>query len=159
MITRRGADIVYGVFMCSRTFAKGTLVDIEGNDNAVNVSYNNLNSTTYKTATTVTSGFRLLYGGGDAPESTADYKLDEPLGIMGISGTCGYGSGNYIVTGTGVNTGATAITIKEIGMAAVLQDNQGAQAFLVARKVIPPRTVQPNETFTFSMSLDVAGGL
>lgn len=159
MITRRGADIVYGVFLCSRTFGKGTLVDIEGNDNAVNVSYNNLNSTTYKTATTGTSGFRLLYGGGDAPESTADYKLDEPLGIMGISGTCGYGSGNYIVTGTGVNTGETAITIKEIGMAAVLQDNQGAQAFLVARKVIPPRTVQPNETFTFSMSLDVAGGL
>lgn len=159
MITRRGADIVYGVFLCSRTFGIGELVDIEGNDNAVNVSYNNLNSTIYKTATTTTSGFRLLYGGGDAPESTADYKLDEPLGIMGVSGTCGYGSGNYIVTGTGINTGETAITIKEIGMAAVLQNNQGGQAFLVARKVIPARTVQPNETFTFSMSLDVAGGL
>ena len=157
MITRRGADIVYGVFMCSRTFATDTLKDINGEWNAVNVSYNNLNSTIYKTSETSNSGFRLLYGSGDTPESTADYKLDEPLGIMGVSGSCGYGSGNYIVTGTGINTGETAITIKEIGMAAVLQDNQGAQAFLVARKVIPPRTVQPNETFTFSMSLDVVG--
>ena len=159
MITRRGADIVFGVFMCSRTFATDTLKDINGEWNAVNVSHNNLNTTTYKTAASNNSGFRLLYGGGDAPESTADYKLDEPLGIMGVSGTCGYGSGNYIVTGTAINTGESAITIKEIGMAAVLQDNQGGQAFLVARKVIPPRTVQPNETFTFSMSLDVAGGL
>ena len=33
MITRRGADIVYGVFLCTRTFAAGTLVDIEGSDN------------------------------------------------------------------------------------------------------------------------------
>lgn len=86
---------------------------------------------------------------------TTEPTRDDISLINGIPGTivqigtltCDVASnGNLIFTRAFTNISDSDVTITELGL--YLMD--GADAFFAAHKLIPARTVQPNETVTFS---------
>lgn len=89
--------------------------------------------------------------GSGTTEPTRD-DITLPNGIPGRvvqigTLTCDVASnGNLIFTRAFTNISDSDVTITELGL--YLMD--GADAFLAAHKLIPARTVQPNETVTFS---------
>lgn len=110
-------------------------------------------------------GMCLNLGVGDTTETFNDYTLDE-MEINGVDVntivTCQYSTykwsasttdnGSVVMTFTFQNTGADSVTIKELGLFYVNK----AMKILCARKVIPPRTILPNETVTFAFEISCA---
>ena len=110
-------------------------------------------------------GMCLDLGVGDTAETADDYTLDNmEVGGVDVNTivTCQYSSykwdafatdtGNLLMRYTFLNTGSAAVTIKELGLFYVNK----SMKILCARKVIPPRTIQPNETVTFTYELAFA---
>ena len=107
-------------------------------------------------------GMIALLGVGDTPVTPDDYCLDEMnVGNVDVNTIiqCSAVFTRPTVTARGisyvftfVNTGNTAITIKEMCLAMRFS---GSVKYMIARKVIPPRTIQANETATFSYELDL----
>ena len=111
-----------------------------------------------------TGGMVMNLGVGSAEPSASDYYLDETE-IDGVDVntvvTCQstnpwsptiLDNGNIAYTYTFVNTGSDAITITEIGLSFLCTTGK----FLVGRKLIPPRTIQPSESVTFTYELAYA---
>ena len=108
-------------------------------------------------------GMCLNLGVGDAAETADDYTLDNML-VDGVDVntivTCQYSTykwnafatdaGTLVMQYTFRNTGSAPITVKELGLFYVNK----TMKILCARKVIPPRTIQPSETVTFAYELD-----
>lgn len=107
-------------------------------------------------------GMCLNLGVGDAPETFDDYTLDEmEIGGVDVNTivTCQYSTykwsasttdnGSIVMTYTFQNTGTDAVTVKELGLFYVNK----TMKILCARKVIAPRTIQPNETVTFAFEI------
>lgn len=108
-------------------------------------------------------GMCLDLGVGDAAETADDYTLDNmEVGGVDVNTivTCQYSSykwdafatdaGTLVMQYTFRNTGSAPITVKELGLFYVNK----TMKILCARKVIPPRTIQPSETVTFAYELD-----
>lgn len=93
-------------------------------------------------------------GSGTTEPTRDDIRLtnDIPGTIVQIGTlTCDVASnGNLIFTRAFTNISDSDITITELGL--YLMDD--SDAFLAAHKLIPARTVQPNETVTFSYVIE-----
>ena len=154
MITNNGAVIF------SAQFGNGTgtrqLTDTGGMASTPNYStsalYLEANMQTFPND----KGACMILGVGNAEPQKTDYFLDETEvdgvdiseAIPCVSASKSITpSGNTVFTATYSNTSNRAYTIKEIG---IIQQTYKAAVYLVARTLIPPRTIQPNETLTFS---------
>lgn len=158
MIVATGARLIGNMLVCRQTFNAGTVKDTSDDWNTTSISQSYANTTVYKNSQSTNSGIRLIYGGSDAAEQATDNALVDPIGKFLAQGSIsGDTLGKWIVTASATNSGSETITIKEIGMVMCMQDNRGGQEFLLARKVVPPRTVRPGESFTYSMVIDFLG--
>ena len=157
MITGTGANLICSMWVCGGTFAEETLKDTSGEWNSSVISRTYANTMIYKDSQSANSGIRLIYGGSDTPEHVSDSALVDPIGKFLTQGSVNNTGTRWVATASTKHTGEEPITIKEIGMVLCTQDNRGGQEFLIARKVVPARVVQPNETFTFSMAIDFTG--
>ena len=102
-------------------------------------------------------GIRL--GTGDAEESDADYNLDTPNNeLTEVSQSQVYGdqwTDNYIANYTGVfkNNTDHDVNIKEVGVFYYNNYTTQPNPFMVARQVINPVTLQPGDTYTFTVTV------
>ena len=122
---------------------------------------------TLDTATSGNASMVMNLGVGSAEPTSNDYWLDETE-ISGVDvntvvecaraqGTDTWApsilsNGNIAYTYVFRNNGNAAVTITEIGLSFVCTMGK----FLVGRCLIPPRTIQPNETVTFTYELAFA---
>ena len=154
MITHNGSLVFCKACVCETSIDVDEMPDINGEYASQQMRRNSFSLTSYTNSET--SAIQLIYGDGDTAVTVADNALDSPLGYC-PNGTAGYyTSGQYFVTATGSNTGNEPITIREIGLiarASVSPNN----AFLLVRQLVPPRVVQPNETFTYSLTVNFMG--
>lgn len=157
MVVGTGANLICSMLVCGGTFAVETLKDTSGEWNTSTISRTYANTMIYKDSQSSNSGIRLIYGGSDAAEQVTDSALVDPIGKFLTQGSINNTGTRWVVTASSTNSSSDPITIKEIGMVLCTQDNRGGQEFLLARKVVPARVVQPYETFTFSMAIDFLG--
>ncbi len=172
MITTNGAKIItYNKINTSNTTSMtktdGTTVEyLTGGSATYAFRRCSWKNTVDVTSATSENGMVMNLGVGSAEPSASDYWLDETE----ISGTdintiitCSYpgsdtwnaavlDNGNIAFTYVFRNTGSDAITVTEIGLSYVCP----AGKYLVGRKLIAPRTIQPGETVTFTYELAYA---
>ena len=102
-------------------------------------------------------GIRL--GTGDTEVSADDYNLASQTNeLTEVSQTQSYGdewSDNYIVVYTGVfkNNTDHDVNIKEVGVFYYDTYLTDPNPYMIARQVIPMKTVHPGETYAFSMTV------
>ena len=149
MVTYNGARIFCDAYICKNTITARSIPDINGDQNTSGFGNTAVNFKTYGGNGAV----KLVYGGGDTPETASDSALDEPIGTFNHNGSANYINGKYVVTATASNTGSDPITVKEIGIIATINN----QDFLLVRQTVPARTVEPRETFTYSMAVNFEG--
>lgn len=140
MITKNGALI----------FGKGKMKD--GNIQITNSLGENVNINVLRSY--APDDWTMAVGNGMTKPTRDDIRLTN-----GISGaivqpgalTCDVASnGNLIFTRTFTNISDSDVTITELGLYLLDDDD----AFFAAHKLIPARTVQPNETATFSYVIE-----
>lgn len=147
MITTNGVNILLAMILKGNV-AVDSVTDITGAQNASAISYSALS---FAKMLGTSSGVKMYFGASDKAESPDDYVLDDPV-ISSTNGTCGKSADKWFVTTTFTNNGSDPLTIKEIGVTAGLQSN--SKEYLIARKVVPARTVAVGETATFTFTLD-----
>lgn len=140
-----------------------TLKAINGSLNSAVLNYNTLKYLdTIQTDNTSGSamGVIALVGVGDTPVTAEDYRLDEmTVGGVDVNTIVQCTSARFpVTTARGIsylyqftNTGSSAVTIKEICICLRLSQ---VEKYMLARKVIPPRTIQPNENVTFDFDIN-----
>ena len=149
MITTNGANILLA-FILKGNVAADSVTDITGAQNASSISISAL-SLAKMFVPSSSSGVKMYFGASDKAESPDDYVLDDPV-ISSTNGTCGKSADKWFVTTTFTNNGSDPLVIKEIGVTAGTQSNN--KEYLIARKVVPARTVAVGETATFTFTLD-----
>ena len=94
--------------------------------------------------------YSMAIGSGTSEPQKSDYSMQEitsqyvsKSNLTSVSYTP---DGNVVFTRTFTNITNDNVTITELGIYLVVS----SYVFLVARKLIPSRTIQPNETVTFS---------
>lgn len=160
MITKNGA-IIYSA-QCDYNAITGdrVLTNISGTSSAPNYSYSGLYLSGVMKTNMSDSGTCMQLGVGDAEPTKNDYYFDETIvdgvdvnnAIPCISAVKSISAdGSIVYTATFSNNSAVAYAIKEIGL---IQTTYGNAHYLMARKVIPTRTIQPGETATFSYVIE-----
>lgn len=172
MITTNGAKIItYTKIMVTNTTSMtktdGTTVEYLTGGSATyafrRCSWKNIDDATTSSRY---DGMVMNLGVGSAEPSASDYWLDKTeIGGTDINTiiTCSYpgsdnwnasilDNGNIAYTYVFHNTGSDAITVTEIGLSYVCS----AGKYLVGRKLIAPRTIQPDEAVTFTYILGYA---
>lgn len=140
MITKNGALI----------FGKGKMTG--GNIQITNSLGENVSiNVTYKYAP---NDWTMSVGSGTTEPTRDDIRLTNgiPGSIIQVGTlTCDVAlNGNLIFTRAFTNISDSDVTITELGLYLMDDDN----AFFAAHKLIPARTVQPNETVTFSYVIE-----
>lgn len=156
MITKNGA-IIYSA-QCG--YNAGTedrvLTNINGTSSAPNYSDGGLYLSGNMRINMSNYGTCMQLGVGDAEPAKTDYYFAETVvdgvdvnnAIPCISAAKSVSAdGSIVYTATFSNNSSVAYTIKEIGLIQTTYENAH---YLTARKLIPPRTIQPGETVTFS---------
>ena len=160
MITNNGA-IIYSA-QCDYNAVTGdrVLTNINGTSSAPNYSTSGLKLTGDMQNNMSSGGTCMQLGVGDAEPTKNDYYFDETIvdgvnvnnAIPCISAAKSISAdGSIVYTATFSNNSSVAYTIKEIGLIQTMYD--GNTHYLTARKLIPPRTIQPGETATFSYTI------
>lgn len=131
------------------------IISIEGDPMAATTAITNSTLNNY-------SYVRMQLGVGDTPVTINDYYLDDVLvdnTDVNTLITCQTTSGSPTVSTSSVlytyvfkNSSAITITIKEIAIIVQASSTSSIKA-MIAREVITPRTVQPDETITFSYEI------
>ena len=103
----------------------------------------------HKAETSQNEGAWARLGSGDTEPTADDYKLAQEVNIPCVSASLGVADGKAVYTYSFLNNTAQAITVSEMGLFSFIGGHYNNQ-ILVARKLIPARTIQPNETVTFS---------
>lgn len=160
MITKNGA-IIYSA-QCG--YNAGTedrvLTNINGTSSAPNYSDNGLYLSGNMRINMSNYGTCMQLGVGDTEPAKNDYYFDETIvdgvnvnnAIPCISAAKSVSAdGSIVYTATFSNNSSVAYTIKEIGLIQTAYENAH---YLTARKLIPPRTIQPGETVTFSYVIE-----
>ena len=102
---------------------------------------------------------KLVVGSGTTAPTIQDYAIESPVSLDLISNTFSIApstSSNYMETiqSTFKNNGNTDVTVSEVGL--YVDGNgewSGTHTAMVAREVIPPVTIAPGKTYTFSMTI------
>jgi hypothetical protein len=136
MITKNGALI----------FGKGKMT----NGNVQLTNSLGENASIYVTSKYAPNDWTMAVGSGTTEPTRDDIRLTNDISgtIVQIGTlTCDAASnGNLIFTRAFTNISDSDVTITELGLYLMDDDD----AFFAAHKLIPARTVQPNETVTFS---------
>lgn len=106
--------------------------------------------------------YSLMFGGGDTAPTANDYCLEQPYnGLSGfdfksITMVTSTGANTLTLVGTVTNLTGEDITIKELGVLGAMSESTAltTAVILLARKVIDPVTIAPNETKTFQYTLN-----
>lgn len=160
MITKNGA-IIYSA-QCDYNAGTGdrVLTNISGASSAPNYSNSSLHLGGVMKTNMSDFGTCMQLGVGDAEPAKNDYYFDETIvdgvnvnnAIPCISAAKSVSAdGSIVYTATFSNNSSVAYDVKEIGL---IQTTYGNEHYLIARKLIPSRTVQPNETVTFSYVIE-----
>lgn len=160
MITKNGA-IIYSA-QCDNNQGTGdrVLTNISGTSSAPNYGQSSLYLNSNMQINMSNYGACMRLGVGDAEPAKTDYYFDETVvdGVdvnNAIPCTAAVKSvsadGSIIYTATFSNNSSVAYTIKEIGLVQTVYNNAH---YLIARKLIPARTIQPGETATFSYVIE-----
>lgn len=160
MITKNGA-IIYSA-QCDNNQGTGdkVLTNTSGTSSAPNYSQSSLYLYSNMQINMSNYGTCMRIGVGDAEPAKSDYYLDETIvdgvdvnnAIPCISAAKSISAdGSIVYTATFSNNSAVAYAIKEIGLIQTVYNNGH---YLIARKVIPTRTIQPGETATFSYVIE-----
>lgn len=104
---------------------------------------------TKKAETSQNDGTWARLGSGDAEPTADDYKLAQEVNIPCVSASLAVVDRKAVYTYSFLNNTAQAVTVSEMGLFSFI-DGYYDNPFLIARKLIPSRTIQPNETVTFS---------
>ena len=110
-------------------------------------------------ATSVTGCYGVWVGSGDAEVSVDDYNLEEKINTLTeVSQSQTYGDtydDNYmaVYAGTYKNNTDAEITVKEVGVFYYNNYTTQPNPFMVARQVINPVTLQPGDTYTFTVTV------
>lgn len=166
MITKAGSRILsLRVFGSTRyDIPISTIYDITGSGNEAVYSHNSFDAmaNTYSDNMSGRNGGIIAFVGiGDTAPTADDYFLDD-VDVGGVDVNtivqCTSVRSSGLITPKGIsylftfmNTGESAVTIKEICIVYRLNQNE---KYMIARKVIPPRAIQSNETVTFSYEID-----
>ena len=156
MITKNGAIIYSAQCGYNAATEDRVLTNINGTSSVPNLSLSGLYLSGEMPKNMSDYGTCMQLGVGDAEPTKNDYYLDETIvdgvnvndAIPCISAAKSVSAdGSIVYTATFSNNSSIAYTIKEIGLVQTTFNNAH---YLTARKLIPPRTIQPNETVTFS---------
>lgn len=98
----------------------------------------------------------IVLGTGTTPPTYNDFRIETPVDPAGysnhsysISADC-----QQVLTQSYTNKSSEDITVTELGLF-VSDDSRGVYAkVLLTRNVIPPVTIKPNETKTFTIKID-----
>ena len=157
MITKNGAIIYSAQCGYNAGTESRVLTKINGSSSAPNYSTSGLELSGVMQKNMSSGGTCIQLGVGDAEPTKNDYYLNETIvdgvnvnnAIPCISAVKSISAdGNIVYTAIFSNNSSVAYTIKEIGLIQTMYD--GNTHYLTARKLIPPRTIQPGETATFS---------
>ena len=102
-----------------------------------------------KAETSQNEGVWARLGSGDTEPTADDYKLAQEVNIPCVSASLGVVDRKAVYTYSFLNNTAQAVTVSEMGLFSFIGGHYN-NPILVARKLIPSRTIQPNETVTFS---------
>ena len=140
----------------------GAIMTIFAQTGAQNWSFKDKNGTTFtvdnlsygalftkKAETSQDEGTWARLGSGDTEPTADDYKLAQEVNIPCVSASLAVVDRKAVYTYSFLNNTAQAITVSEMGLFSFISGYY-YNPILVARKLIPSRTVQPNETVTFS---------
>ena len=169
MITKTGANMLSHIKLFAETAPQATKTDGTTVQQSVSNSQYFLRLCSFRnTVDTVGSasqgGMVMNLGVGTTEPTEDDYWLDETeVGGVDINTivTCQGSStwnptqldnGNVAYTYTFRNIGSSEVTVREIALSFVCTTGK----FMFARCLVPPRTIQPGETVTFSYELAFA---
>ena len=158
MITKNGSILLVNLYWGNITTPANTYRDINGNlwNNTVSTSVVRIN------LFDPSRGISVMVGTGDSTPSFNDYALDSTdVGGVDINtlvsitnGTITFdGMGQYNITFTITNTSNQDVTIKEVGI--IENGSSGALKMMIARNVIPAKTLAPSDTVTFTYTLSL----
>lgn len=156
MVTKNGAILMCNLYWSGSNIPANTFVDTNGDlwNNSVSSSVVRLND--FNSA----RGIEVGVGVGDTTPTFNDYALaDTDVGGVDIStlltitnGTITFDSmGQYNITVTVTNTSNQNVTIKEVGV--FENASSGALKMLIARNVIPAKTLAPTDSVTFTYTI------
>ncbi|MCR5478273.1 MAG: hypothetical protein K6F27_00250 [Ruminococcus sp.] len=145
MITKNGGAIMT---IFAQTGAQSwSFKDKSGTAFTANVTYGG--TFMKKAETSQDEGAWARLGSGDTEPTADDYKLAQEVNIPCVSASLAVVDRKAVYTYSFLNNTAQAITVSEMGLFSFISGYYNNQ-ILVARKLIPSRTIQPNENVTFS---------
>lgn len=105
-----------------------------------------------KAETSQDEGTWARLGSGDTEPTVNDYNLEQEVNVSCVSASLAVADGKAIYTYSFLNNTSEAVTVSEMGLFTFISGYYNNQ-ILVARKLIPARTIQPGETATFSYTI------
>ena len=162
MVTKNGSLIMNKCMVGATQLAIGDLKDLDGNGNTSAVSGATFIFTRFKTVESGSAGMKIIVGVGDTEPTFNDYCLDETevggVDINTLISTANSGIifdeyGQYHITGTFTNISNQNVTLKEIGVVACTGSGTDYYEVLVARSVIPAKTLAPSDAVTLTYTI------
>lgn len=160
MVTKNGSLIMNKCFAGGIQLAIGDLKDLDGNGNPAAIARNTFIFTSFYGGSA--AGMKILIGVGDTEPTFNDYCLDETevggVDINTLISTANSGIsydeyGQYHITGTFTNISNQNVTLKEIGVVACNGAGTSHCEVLIARSVIPAKTLAPSDAVTLTYTI------
>ena len=138
-----------------------TVRNINGDWNSTGITTNDTNAvfSAYRPtgSTANSSGVTMICGSGTSAVSKTDYQLGNAFDDTEFTstGSINFTGGKLTITGTFVNVSGTDKTITEIGIIFHWKFSSSvSNDYLVARVLVPSRTVSAGGTATFTYEVD-----
>lgn len=138
-----------------------TMRDINGDWNSSALQTNDSNAVfnTYRAtgSTANASGVTMICGSGESAVSPNDYQLGNAFDDTEFTstGSINFSSGKMTITATFINISGVDKTVSEIGIIFHWKYTSSvAYDYLIARILVPSRTVGAGETATFTYEVD-----
>lgn len=106
-----------------------------------------------KAETSQDEGTWARLGSGNTVPTADDYELAQEVNIPCVSASLAVVDRKAVYTYSFLNNTEQEVTVSEMGLFSFISGYYNNQ-ILVARKLIPPRTIAPNETVTFSYVIE-----
>lgn len=153
-----------GRFICAKVngtdLGAGTITKIDGTTNSSSIAVGNtVKFNTYRMGESGSSGgVWLKAGSGNTAPTINDYDLANPYTDVDVTstGSLNDANGKITVTGTLLNQTGQEITINEIGVFFHMYVSSSiSYNCMIARVLVPTRTVGAGESATFTYEIDV----
>lgn len=162
MVTKNGSLIMNKCNVGNLQIGVGELKTLSGNTNIAVVSRATYNFTEFQTSGMASAGMKIIIGVGDTEPTFNDYCLDETevggVDISTLISTANSGIsfdeyGQYHIAGTFTNISNQNVTLREIGVVACRGSGANYDEILIARSVIPAKTLAPSDAVTLTYTI------